>query len=502
MKRTICLLVCFLFVIGATHAQRIALIGGPGTANVTEKNHVNGWDSAYKPYYSNRTGIHLGFLAEIPLSPDQRWQFQPGIIYQSKGRKFFRLNDSLNAAKTDTVLARKNTSINYIEFPLNISFKYPLSKTKDLIFSAGPYMALFYSGNESIETSFYWSSDFKQDDKKLETGTGENKIKTVDFGVNARVGIESSKLFVTAFMSRGLSNFHNASYKGSFRHRVAGVSIGFFLNKGGVIKRKIRDKDQDGIADEDDHCPDQPGTLLTNGCPDEDGDCIADKIDRCPQQPGTAKYAGCPIPDTDGDGVNDEEDKCIDLAGSPRYGGCPVPDTDGDGVNDDSDSCKDIAGNPEFNGCPIPDTDRDGVNDKEDKCPTEAGVASNDGCPDEHLQMVELVNLAARNIFYDPASDKISIVSYASLDDVGEILKNNPELRLEIEGHSDNTGQASFNLKLSQKRALAVKKYLTDLGIEGARLTANGFGQKLPIATNDTAEGRAQNRRVVLKLRK
>ena len=479
------------------------LIGGPGTANVTEKNHINGWDSASKPYYSNRTGIHLGILAEIPVVPtDQRWQFQAGIIYQSKGRKFFRLNDSLSAAKTDTILARKNTSINYIEFPLNLSFRYPLSKNKNLILSAGPYLAFFYSGKEATETRFYWSSDFEQEMKKLETGSEENKIKTADIGVNARVGIQSNKLFVSAFVSRGLSNFYTADYQGSFKHRVAGLSIGILLNKGAAIENKPRDKDQDGIADWHDDCPEEPGTLLSNGCPDEDGDCIPNKCDKCPQIAGVSKHAGCPIPDTDADGVHDEEDKCIDVAGSMKYGGCPIPDSDGDGFNDDLDSCKDTAGHPSFNGCPIPDTDGDGVNDKEDKCPAESGIASNNGCPDEHQQMIELVNMAARNIFYDPASDKISTVSFASLDDVAEILKNNPELTLEIEGHSDNTGKASFNLRLSQKRALAVKKYLTDLGIEDARLTANGFGQQQPVAPNDTEDGRAQNRRVVLKLKK
>jgi len=500
MKKTACWLLMLLIIGLSGNSQRIALIGGLGSAKVIEKNQVNVWDSAAKPYYSSRTGIHFGILGEIPLTADQRWQFQPGIVYQSKGKKFFRLYDSLSAVKTDTILSRKNTSVNYIEFPLNICFKFSFGKTRNIIVSAGPYLGLFYNGKEITETRFNASSDFNQDIRKLETGSGENKIKTTDIGLNARFGIETSKLFVSAFISQGLSNFYTAPYKSSFRHRVAGISIGFFLNKGSLIEKKIRDKDLDGIPDDQDTCPEIAGSIISNGCPDQDGDCIVDKSDSCPARAGIAKYIGCPIPDTDGDGVNDEVDKCIDVSGNSKYAGCPVPDTDGDGLNDESDSCKDVSGDREFNGCPIPDTDGDGLNDKEDKCPNETGTVKNNGCPDAHEQMVELVNLAARNIFYERSSDKISTISFGSLDEVAVILKNNPDLHLEISGHSDNTGKAEINLKLSEKRALAVKKYLETLGVEVSRLKAKGFGMQQPIAPNNFEEGRAKNRRVELKL--
>ena len=105
----------------------------------------------------------------------------------------------------------------------------------------------------------------------------------------------------------------------------------------------VLDRDNDGVADENDKCPDVPGLANLMGCPDRDGDGIADGDDKCPDKAGTAKYGGCPVPDTDGDGINDEMDKCPNEKGVARYQGCPVPDKDGDGVNDEEDKCPDLS---------------------------------------------------------------------------------------------------------------------------------------------------------------
>lgn len=140
------------------------------------------------------------------------------------------------------------------------------------------------------------------------------------------------------------------------------------------------------------------------------------------------------------------------------------------------------------------------MNDKEDKCPTEAGTRENNGCPEIKKEIVEKVNFAARNIFFDLNSDKILVKSFSSLNEVALILRNNPALRLFVEGHSDNIGNPSYNLALSQKRAEAVKDYLVKQGIDISRMSAIGFGQERPIADNKTAAGKAQNRRVELKL--
>ncbi|HKH60879.1 MAG TPA: OmpA family protein, partial [Flavitalea sp.] len=163
------------------------------------------------------------------------------------------------------------------------------------------------------------------------------------------------------------------------------------------------------------------------------------------------------------------------------------------------DMCPDKAGLPEFNGCPVPDSDGDGLNDKEDKCPQEKGLIDNSGCPEIRKEIIEKVNYAASNIFFQTKSDKLSAQSFSALKEVVAILESNPSLHLRIAGHTDNVGNPAYNLALSRHRAQAVKKYLEEQGIEHTRLRAAGFGQEKPIAGNETPAGKAKNRRVELK---
>ena len=208
-----------------------------------------------------------------------------------------------------------------------------------------------------------------------------------------------------------------------------------------------------------------------NGCPDRDGDGIADKDDKCPDTKGLAKYNGCPIPDSDGDGVNDEEDKCPSVAGVQRYQGCPVPDADNDGVNDE-----------------------------EDKCPNLAGVRENQGCPVISEEITKKVGMAAKNILFVTGSAKLQKSSYKGLNDVVKILQDNPDMKLSIEGHTDNVGSDDKNQVLSENRANTVKDYVVSKGIDASRITSSGFGETKPLADNKTAAGRQQNRRSELIL--
>jgi outer membrane protein OmpA-like peptidoglycan-associated protein len=139
-----------------------------------------------------------------------------------------------------------------------------------------------------------------------------------------------------------------------------------------------KDKDNDGIPDEMDNCPDEAGTSRTKGCPDNDSDGVPNKSDNCPDEAGTAKTFGCP--DSDGDNIIDKEDECPQEKGSELLKGCP--DKDEDGISDKDDKCPDEKGTAEDNGCPVIDTDKDGIPDKEDKCPEMAGIIANLGCPD------------------------------------------------------------------------------------------------------------------------
>jgi outer membrane protein OmpA-like peptidoglycan-associated protein len=252
---------------------------------------------------------------------------------------------------------------------------------------------------------------------------------------------------------------------------------------------------------------------------DRDGDGIPDAQDACPDVPGVAdpdpEKNGCPPPpppsDRDGDGIPDAQDACPDVPGvanpDPAKNGCPPPppDRDGDGIPDAQDACPDVPGvanpDPAKNGCPPPPPDRDGdgIPDAEDACPDEKGPRNPDpkknGCPIVHVTEKEVVIL--EQVQFDTGKATIKPVSNDLLDSVATVLNSHPELlRLEVQGHTDNTGSKALNKRLSQARANAVMAALLSRGVDKKRLTAKGYGQDVPIADNTTVEGRQENRRV------
>jgi len=168
----------------------------------------------------------------------------------------------------------------------------------------------------------------------------------------------------------------------------------------------------------------------------------------------------------------------------------PVLDSDGDGVTDDLDRCPDTPKGVtvDSKGCPL-DSDGDGVADYLDKCPNTPKGATVDarGCW-----------TYAAVVMYDINSAEIKSEAYPMLDEAVSILKKNPEIKVEIDGHTDNTGSAAYNMNLSERRAKAVMKYFVDKGVEAERLSTKGFGFTKPAASNKTKEGRAKNRRVEL----
>ena len=250
------------------------------------------------------------------------------------------------------------------------------------------------------------------------------------------------------------------------------------------------DKDGDGIPNYQDACPSLSGPVSTKGCPDADGDGIPDYKDDCPANFGPAAFKGCP--DKDGDGIIDKNDKCPDIVGVEKYTGCP--DTDGDGIPDPDDKCPGEKGLANFNGCP--DTDNDGIPDKDDKCPTEAGIKENRGCPEIKEEVKKVFTQALKGIQFETGKDIIKSTSFGILNNVVQIMKDNSEYKLNIIGHTDNMGDETKNLVLSEKRALSVMKYLVDKGIDASRLKSKGFGETQPVASNDNAAGRSMNRRV------
>lgn len=294
---------------------------------------------------------------------------------------------------------------------------------------------------------------------------------------------------------------------------------------------KVPDSDGDGVNDDKDRCPDTVAGAKVDdvGCElDADGDGVVDRLDACPGTPTGRKVnaQGCEL-DSDGDGVVDRLDACpgtvagrkVDITGcepdadgdrvADRLDACPgTPagrkvdargcemDSDKDGVVDGLDQCPDTpAGNKvDARGCEM-DSDKDGIVDGLDKCPdTPAGdKVDNQGC-------TLLSTIALEGVNFDTDSAVLHGDASAILDDAVAILKRYPALKVEVAGHTDNSGPAAYNQQLSERRAKAVMAYFVGNGVAAEQLTAKGYGESQPVADNGTAEGRAQNRRVELRV--
>jgi OOP family OmpA-OmpF porin len=270
-------------------------------------------------------------------------------------------------------------------------------------------------------------------------------------------------------------------------------SIGLVVKFGGT------DTDGDGVYDKKDACPEVAGLEEFNGCPDADGDGIKDSDDACPNVAGLAAMNGCP--DADTDGVADKDDMCPNVKGTKANKGCP--DSDGDGVVDKNDKCPTQAGPMANGGCPWPDTDGDSILDKDDKCPEVAGIASEGGCPEvisNEAKIGTSMDAFAEAILFNTGRASFKSGVTASLNGMLAIINKFPTAEFAIGGFTDSVGSDSLNLKLSDKRANAVKDYLVENGVDAAKLTATGFGEENPIDSNKTRAGRAKNRRVEVKV--
>lgn len=266
------------------------------------------------------------------------------------------------------------------------------------------------------------------------------------------------------------------------------------------------DADGDTILDDVDRCIDDPEDFDQfqdlDGCPDtdNDGDLVLDVDDACPDDAedvdGWQDSDGCPDTDNDDDGIPDGGDDCPDVAGPASTNGCP--DRDGDGLADDIDKCPDEAGPLATEGCP--DRDGDRVPDFRDECPDEpispkADPRRSNGCPTKVIVTKEAIVIVEK-VYFRTNKTSIKPVSYNILDEVAGVMLANPDISVEVAGHTDSDGSDDSNLKLSQGRAESVVAHLVKKGVPEDRLTAKGYGEADPIDSNSSADGKANNRRV------
>ena len=200
---------------------------------------------------------------------------------------------------------------------------------------------------------------------------------------------------------------------------------------------------------------------------------MSDNKDACPNNAGLASLDGCP--DSDEDGIADSKDNCPNVAGPRANGGCPWPDSDNDGVADKDDTCPNEAGALDNKGCPWPDSDSDGVADKDDRCPDEAGTVLNEGCPALPTQLVEFIESDQNLILFAINSAALDTEDKTTLDKIKVLLEEYPKTMITVEGYASKDGSESYNQKLSEERAAAVKVYFVSKNLIIQKNSINKF---------------------------
>jgi outer membrane protein OmpA-like peptidoglycan-associated protein len=315
------------------------------------------------------------------------------------------------------------------------------------------------------------------------TGAADNHPIEGLGGVKLHVSTRSYFLLGAGGGIYGLSD--SGRQTGGSAVRVFG---GFLFEPG------TRDRDSDGIPDNEDRCPDDPedkdGFEDRDGCPDpdNDNDKILDRVDRCPNDPETQN------------GFQDE-DGCPDNRPDDGSG-----DKDGDGIVDRLDRCptdpEDKDGFEDADGCPEPDNDNDNIPDLADRCPNEPGVPENGGCPAEppKKQLVTVTSTKVEileKVYFETGKATIKPESYPVLDAVAEAMRGHAEIKLlEIQGHADERGDDRRNLKLTDARAKSIRTYLIGKGIAEERLQAKGYGETKPLCREHDEACWSKNRRV------
>jgi outer membrane protein OmpA-like peptidoglycan-associated protein len=443
----------------------IALFALVTVANVNAQDSNNPWAVSFGVNTVDvRGGTGLADIAKDYLGTSD-WNAIPSISTIS-AKKYLEKGFSLQAMGSLNKIEMMDASEEFY-YAIDVNVHYDVNKLVDLVFG---------STTQYFDPYVYLGGGY--------TSVGENAEGMLNIGAGFNVWFnENLGLNIQSGAKRNFSG----KVADHFQH-----SFGLIIKFGGV------DTDGDGVYDKEDACPEVAGLVAFNGCPDSDADGIQDSKDACPNVAGLAALNGCP--DADGDGIADKDDMCPNEKGSSANRGCP--DSDGDGVVNKDDKCPNVAGPSQNGGCPWPDTDGDGVLDKDDNCDNEAGPASNNGCPEPVITeaAVKTINMGAKSILFNSGRSSFKAGVAKDLDAIVVIMNEFPKATFAIGGHTDSTGSAKINAKLSQKRADAVVAYFVSKGVDASRLTSKGYGSANAIDSNKTRAGRANNRRVEIKV--
>ena len=444
----------------------LALLLITGFSNVNAQDENNPWSISLGvnavDFYPTNAGLagHGAWFDEFVNTTDH-YNILPSISKLTVG-KYLDDGFSFEAAATLNKITKvgDNTTGNDTYYGLDGALKYDLNKIIGNTSWFNPYA--------TVGGGYTWLDN-------LGTATFNGGLG-INFWFSDNLGLNVESKYKHSFESSIVQHFQH--------------SVGLVFKFGG------NDTDGDGVYDKFDACPDVFGLAEYKGCPDSDSDGIIDSKDDCPNIAGLATLNGCP--DADEDGIADKDDTCPNAKGTKANNGCP--DADNDGLVDKDDTCPQVAGPKENKGCPWPDTDGDGVLDKDDNCVNVAGPASNNGCPEITQVEIAKLDMLFKAVYFDSGKDSFKEETISKLDEAVEIMTKFTTAKFSISGYTDSTGSVKRNQELSDSRANAVKNYLVKKGVSSSNLTAKGFGEDKPIASNNTRLGRNQNRRVEVKL--
>lgn len=493
----------------------------------------------YNIFFSRVCGISFGLggsKLNSTVNFDEGSEYKFNVFQEGNAYRYGEPKGPLNGNGTTKSYDWTETqSVFALETPVGAIFRVPLGEKATFLIGAGIKLSYpiksSYEVTDGKSTTSLYHNDSKtnlEDLSKYGITTsdnhysGESETKLVaasgylDLNLVHRVG--RIHLFYGLYADYGFTNIskkekvlssvdyeYNGVLSSDAVEKVSPFSVGLRLGLK-IPCPRLKDMDRDGVLDMFDNCPNTPAGLPvdTCGCPlDTDGDGVYDYLDRCGDTPKgvLVDTCGCPL-DTDGDGVPDHIDQCPYTPKNTPVDnhGCPF-DADGDGVADHLDKCPNTPEGVKVDqdGCPF-DTDGDGIPDYLDMCPTIPGVEANQGCPEVSERARKAFKNAEYGIQFEPGTANLVRSTCHYIDKIISIMREYPNYRLVVNGHTDATGSMAVNLKISKRRAMAIVDYMVERGIYPSRLKSFGHGGTQPIGDNKTLNGRKLNNRIEFKV--
>lgn len=391
--------------------------------------------------YSSRNSFWGGLNARFALG-EHGFFLATSLIYNQRGYDY-KLQNTTGANNTLKDSAFLQT-LNYTDLNLILLKKFSLDERSGFFVGVGPVVNVFVSGKEKISMNYFGNTIPSSTTTKsnLQTGSAAGNYKRIYPSLSVMAGFEYRRFSVAVHYNMPLDYYYiDAGKKLQHSIRSFGVSAGFTLftsHKGDPVLRERK-----VFVPKETREPKVVQPVKIDSTLDTDGDSIPDYKDKCPGHKGTATYEGCPVPDSDGDGVNDDADKCPQVEGPVSNNGCP-----------------------EFKEPEVPNS------------------------PDT----------IRFTIYFEQAKSELKTTGFKTLDEVVRLMKANPRLVAQFNGHTDAHGSVEANSIRAFSRAAICADYVASFFIERTRLTVAAFSNRKPVADLNDPSVQWKNRRVEILL--